>query len=327
MKTALCAGSAFLIAIATAILFNPSRADGQGFPPIGYAAGPGVVLTVDANGFLTVTSTGEGPYDNIEDTYVGIINNSSTPLCGIHLQSPNAIFAFDGDGPCGIDPNTGQPFQPSPCSPTNNFGGRTGYEGPRLSFDSINVTKTAGTVKFNPPLGQGESTWFGLEEAIQITCNPISGIVHKSQGCGKNSVCPTTPTGCDAASWTCAGYARYDTNVDPQDTIGQWGCNLTACVMLVNYHAGTDKSPKDLNDFLNTQADGWTGDGATPCDAQKRCNGPNPRAVVRYAHLLGATGLSYVGGLPFRRPTGCQSAGGTSNDFVVNSYLCSAILL
>src|SRR6266496_2574585 len=174
-----------------AAMFAPVRGHAQAFPPIGYDTGPGIILTIDANGFINVTSTGQPPYDNIEDTYIGVINNSSTPLCGLRLQSPNGIFDFDGDGPCGIDPNTGQPFNPSPCSPSNPFG-PTRYEGPGVSFNDYG-SGTAGTVNFNPPVAQGQSAWFALEEAIQISCSPISGINHLPQGCHTNSSCPSPP--------------------------------------------------------------------------------------------------------------------------------------
>jgi len=80
--------------------------------PLGSATGCGVLITVNADGTVSVTAEGNGnPYDGVEDTLVGIQNNSDATVTSITLTGSNnsvGIFAFDGDGPCGYPiPNGG----------------------------------------------------------------------------------------------------------------------------------------------------------------------------------------------------------------------------
>lgn len=134
----------------------PAMADQCAGGLVGTATGCGVVINVSAvNGSgaataFSLTLTGNGnPYDGVEDTLIGITNNSSGVLNSIALSSSSAIFGFDGDGPCT--------FNAALCF------GPTGYEGPNNTFSGINGTGTSGTVDFTTGLGGGESTWFALE--------------------------------------------------------------------------------------------------------------------------------------------------------------------
>lgn len=133
-------------------------------PAVGRDTDCGIIITVTDIG-ATVSFTGQGPYDGIEDTLVGIINQSSRALRSIGLRSTKSIFGFDQDGICGTDPNTGLPYNPAPggCP----FG-PTGYEGPGVSFSNIDPTLQNGVVNFAtavpPNGGQG---YFSLEESIQ----------------------------------------------------------------------------------------------------------------------------------------------------------------
>jgi hypothetical protein len=61
---------------------------------------------------------------NIEDTLVGVQNNSAVTVPSPSLNGPGAI-GFDGDGIC-----SGQ----FPGTPTDCPFGPTGYEGPNTSF-------------------------------------------------------------------------------------------------------------------------------------------------------------------------------------------------
>jgi hypothetical protein len=131
-------------------------------------------------GAQVLTDPSQTPYDGIEDTLIGVLNNTtSTTVTGIPLSGgSNAIFDFDGDGAC--DPNSGTTsFSPgppdanladtgtsgAPC--TDNSTDTTGYGGPDSYFTNINSpADTTGTVNFISPLAPGKSTWFSLEEAI-----------------------------------------------------------------------------------------------------------------------------------------------------------------
>src|SRR5437870_2259556 len=154
---------------------------GVGTGSVGNATGPntcGVVITVTAvDGLgnataMTAANTGNGnPYDGSEDTLVGIQNSSGNNLSAITLSSSvtgaEALFSFDGDGPCNLAFHT--PY--SWCM----TAGFTGYEGPDNTFTNISTDKTRGTVKFTSAIPNAGSTWFALEGTPQslVTVTPI----------------------------------------------------------------------------------------------------------------------------------------------------------
>ena len=137
-------------------------------PAIGDAtAGCDLTLTVTSSG--TTVAAGPsfglsgGTYDGSDDTLVGIINNTSSPLSSLDLSSTTNIFGFDGDGltTFGVSGNTMDP---------------SGYGGPNTYFTNINRAGTSGTVNFITPLAaNGGTGYFGLEEALipsQIVVGP-----------------------------------------------------------------------------------------------------------------------------------------------------------
>jgi PEP-CTERM motif len=138
-------------------------------PAIGLDTGCGILITINADNSVTVTAASsptQPPYDGVEDTLIGVLNNSSVAVGSLPLSSSTVIFGFDGDGICAssISPRpAGCPF------------GTTGYEGPGVSFSGINAARTNGIVNFGPAIGPGGSAFFGLEEALvatQITPGP-----------------------------------------------------------------------------------------------------------------------------------------------------------
>ena len=70
------------------------------------------------------------PYDDEDDTLVGIVNNSSRPISTMRLSAVLQIFGFDGDGitTYGID--------------GNNLDD-SGYGGPNVYYTDINDAQTA----------------------------------------------------------------------------------------------------------------------------------------------------------------------------------------
>ncbi len=105
----------------------------------------------------------QGPYDYVEDTLVGIQNNSPIPLTSIPLHGTdpnNPIFAFEGDGLCSGTDGYGNSF----TAPAGCPFGPTGYEGPNTSFTSNG--QNDGLVNFPTPLAPGASTYFSLEGAV-----------------------------------------------------------------------------------------------------------------------------------------------------------------
>src|SRR5437868_14914824 len=98
------AGFALTVLILLALWVVQPALNGQTFPPIGFDTGPAIRLTINPNGTISVVrDLTQGPYDNIEDTYLSVVNASSNTVDSIQLGSTNPIFGFDGDGICGID--------------------------------------------------------------------------------------------------------------------------------------------------------------------------------------------------------------------------------
>lgn len=131
-------------------------------PSVGDAtAGCDLTITVTDSG--TTVATGPsytlsgGTYDGSDDTLIGILNNSSSPLSSIHLSSSTDIFGFEGDGIIGY-------------GVVGNSMDTSGYGGPNTFFTNIDAALKAGTVNFILPLAaNGGSTYFGLEEALSTS--------------------------------------------------------------------------------------------------------------------------------------------------------------
>jgi hypothetical protein len=102
---------------------------------------------------VTASSPNLGPYDGIEDTLIGVLNNSGAVLTSISLSSSTDIFGFDGDGICT--------FVACP-------GGAdaSGYGPASVIFSGINAADTAGIVGFSPGIANGGTAFFSLEEAV-----------------------------------------------------------------------------------------------------------------------------------------------------------------
>ena len=170
--------------LATAVSQAPEPPFNQ-CPAVGQNTSCGILIFIDTDGSLRILyDPSQGPYDGIEDTLVGVQNNSNKTIQSIPLYGGTDLFDFDGDGICGIDPNSPpdnpQPFNPRPAGCP--FG-PTGYEGPSVTLsaaDSFN-----GTVTFAKGLAPGASAYFSLEGAIQSKCSAIQGVSLIKQGDSK----------------------------------------------------------------------------------------------------------------------------------------------
>jgi len=135
---------------AAAMLVAPTqRAGAQASlcPAIGSSTGCSLYITLNPNGTGTVTSTGSGPYDGVEDVLVGVLNNSGATVANLFLSGSD-IFGFEGDGLCTY------------VVPNCNYG-PSGYEGPNTSFSATDNDN--GTVNFIGGLANGQSLYFSLE--------------------------------------------------------------------------------------------------------------------------------------------------------------------
>jgi hypothetical protein len=175
-------------------------------PAVGNDTGCGIVITITNSG-ASVVPTGQGPYDGIDDTLIGVVNNSNQPIRVIGLTSAvttnGGIFGFDGDG-----------------LTTYGVGGNskdsTGYGGPNAYFTNINVAKTSGLVNFITPIPpNGGTGFFALENALNAaTACPqiINNSVPKPAGGGTSISTTFTPnlglTISQAASY--CGFTDFD---------------------------------------------------------------------------------------------------------------------
>lgn len=157
-------------------------------PAVGYDSttngatynGCGFLIDISSTGTVTVIASGNGPYDGIDDTLVGVYDQCAS--CGtvtaisVSGAPGNDIVGFDGDGACsGINSLT--PF-PAPY-PTlaqcgaGNYQTTTNpndYQSVCASFTNINTaTFNSATVVFSPGLTNGGTCWFSLEGALSST--------------------------------------------------------------------------------------------------------------------------------------------------------------
>jgi hypothetical protein len=146
MKMTLLASAA---AAATALV---AASAASAFPAFGADSQPGIIITF-ANSGVSTTVTGEGPYDGVEDSYIGVVNNSSSTLTSLNLNSSQCIGCFDGDG---IDT----------YGAAGNGADTTGYGGPQTYF--TNNTGYSLTANFLGGLAPGATTYFSLEEAVVV---------------------------------------------------------------------------------------------------------------------------------------------------------------
>lgn len=171
------------------MLAGPAGASGPTTPPftecphIGHDASCRILIVINANGSPTiVTDPSQGPYDGVEDTLIGVLNNSGQTISSLPISGSGspAPFLFDGDGIC--DPNNyNVSFSPGANCSGNSYAGQTGYEGPDTHFTSINLAGTSGTVNFNNGgLAAGASTYFSLEGSVNASSLVVDPLIQVS---------------------------------------------------------------------------------------------------------------------------------------------------
>lgn len=155
--------SVALVLVAAAFSTAASAVPGPLFPQcpaVGANTGCQLLITINPGGGFTVAADpnapNNGPYDGVEDTLVGVVNNSGVPVSSLAISSNTDIFGFDGDGPCTVTPNPGN------C----NSSDPNGYGGPGVTFSNITNNNQTGVINFTPALANNGTAWFGLEEAL-----------------------------------------------------------------------------------------------------------------------------------------------------------------
>jgi hypothetical protein len=163
-------------------------------PPIGMANSCNDLITVNQGGCVNFQIDPSQLFtEGLNDTVVGLQNNSGAPLCSITFNdlNPNGgdgpfSFMFPGEFLDGICSGS-----VSPQAPGCPFGPTT-YEGPWVTFSAIHPH--TGTVSFSPCIPIAGSTYFGLDTHTGIvgSCND-NGVCDA--GCGET--CTNCPDDCD----------------------------------------------------------------------------------------------------------------------------------
>jgi hypothetical protein len=160
-----------LMGVAAVAMSTGGAAYASVFPNIGQdTAGPSLFITFTNSGVTTslnpAYTTTPHPYDGSDDTYFGVINNSSTAITHFALSSPTLpIAGFDGDG---INASI---YLNIPNNPSDN----SGYGGPNAFFTNISADLMSLTVNFITPIAaNGGTDIFSLEEPVSIS-NVIVG--------------------------------------------------------------------------------------------------------------------------------------------------------
>lgn len=210
-------------------------------PAIGFDTSCAILIVVEPGGSLaSYGDPKQPPFDGIEDTLIGVQNNSESGIKSIALSakvSPG-IFEFDGDGLCSGENSSGEGgFLPPPAGCP--FG-PTGYEGPNTSFTIVNGNE--GSVNFTKGLGPKESTYFSLEGAISLKCEEEectgeepggelteTTLTTSLSGGGKSGEAITVPAG---------------TPVTDQATLS--GENASTAVGIVSYSVYSDPECSEL---------------------------------------------------------------------------------
>lgn len=200
----LCAGTATGVALlgiisGTASASNPLAAPFTECPAIGAAPSCEILLNVTSSRSISVLGNSSvGPYDGSDDTLVGIVNNSSSPVQAIVVSGPNSDLAgFDGDGICTYATGglTGGGFTGDSYCDAQQLAGTNpeDYEGPDNTFTLDPNSQTDVEVDFNGKgLAPGQSTYFSLEDALTaaaitsrvgtLTCAPVFFIGARGSG-------------------------------------------------------------------------------------------------------------------------------------------------
>lgn len=151
----------------TGVCPNVSSVSPQGSGGAGNATDCNLLITFGSSGSITTDTGLQTTYDSIDDSLIGVVNNSGGALSAFNI-SGSYIFGFDGDG---IDLyvaalNDGTSPEVSGNPDTTGYGGPLGY------FTNIASNNSSGTVNFDP-LANGATTYFSLEEPISQSALPV----------------------------------------------------------------------------------------------------------------------------------------------------------
>lgn len=119
-------------------------------------------IVFGTNNGITTQMGPQTNYESNEDALIGVVNNSGGALNSFNISGTN-IFRFEGGNRTdGID---------GYANILNNARDTTGYGGPMAYFTNI-IGTNSGTVNFIGGLANNTTTYFSLEEPININQLP-----------------------------------------------------------------------------------------------------------------------------------------------------------
>ena len=184
-------------------------------PGVGFDSSCAVLFTINADGSVTTSTDPSQPaFDGVEDSLVGVQNNTAVTTIPSLTLSGAGIFGFEspGDGLCsGKNESGGAGFRPPPSGCP--FG-PTSYEGPNTSFSIADENN--GTVNFTGGLAPGASAYFSLEQPPSIT-----GEITVEQPIIVNS---TTISATEGASFS--GVVATASDADPASTASEYEATI-----------------------------------------------------------------------------------------------------
>lgn len=169
--------SATLSTTASASIITVAPGSLTGCPVVGASPTCFLVFRFNADGSIdslidpTVPST-----DGIEDTLVGVQNNTANPFPSLHLSgvgtSGLGVFGFDGDGispVIGVGPGATYFGHFDQTAVSDRLGTNT--------FANIAAGGLSGDVVFGRGIVAGGFGWFVLEDQLSVTAPPVVGTV------------------------------------------------------------------------------------------------------------------------------------------------------
>ena len=191
---------ALVVSVSAALMLAlaPSSADAlfAQCPPVAADAGCQYLITLTNGAPSVQQDPTQPPYENADDSLIGVQNNSSKSVGALPMSAPSALFGFEADGICnpiisGVPGGPAPGCVPQPGSPPGTVCGpqngscafpkppgqpagyvepgapagttQNGYEGPTTWFSNVGAGTTSGTVNFSPSLSPGKATFFSLE--------------------------------------------------------------------------------------------------------------------------------------------------------------------
>lgn len=136
----------------------------------GNATDCNLFITFNPNGSIVTTAGPQTNYESIEDSLIGVINNSGHTITGFHLSNTGvAIMGFDGDGiNLYTFDDTGGVHEQN-IGPAGTNPDLTGYGGYNAWFTNIAATLDSGDVMFaNGGIKTGHTDFFSLEEPASL---------------------------------------------------------------------------------------------------------------------------------------------------------------